>query len=68
MTFLHDDKIVPDRIGEEMPAPACPRCGSEMWLVLFSKTASDDGTDGSYTYECKNCGAATTIDKPHIAS
>lgn len=66
MSFLHEDKIVPaDELTAEKP-PDCPRCGAQMWLIVFTKTTSDEGTDGSYTYECKQCGASTTIEKAGI--
>jgi len=66
MSFLHEGKVISS--DELIPGdpPDCPRCGTEMWLLVISRTASDDGTDGCFTYECKNCGAVTEINKPHI--
>lgn len=66
MSFLHEDKVIsPDELKAGKP-PDCPRCGNEMWLLVISKTASDGGTDGCFTYECKNCGAVAEINKPDI--
>jgi predicted RNA-binding Zn-ribbon protein involved in translation (DUF1610 family) len=63
MSFLHDEKIVPPDETVDTETPACDVCGQEMWLVSFSKTISDAGAEGSYRYECPNCGAVTKLRK-----
>jgi hypothetical protein len=61
-TFLHEDKpLVPDEVaGPE--APRCDWCETEMWLMSVSKTISDMGIVGEYTYECGSCRAKKKVD------
>jgi transcription elongation factor Elf1 len=60
-TFLHEDKPQPpDELAGERP-PSCARCGEEMWTVSVATVVTDAGVDGTYTYECKNCGASTKV-------
>jgi predicted RNA-binding Zn-ribbon protein involved in translation (DUF1610 family) len=60
-TFLHDDKTIP--AGEELDLhpPACPACGTTMWLVHFTRRSSDDGEHDVRSYECKKCGALKDV-------
>jgi hypothetical protein len=32
-----------------------------MWLVRVTKTISDQGIDGRYRFECKNCGGVARV-------
>jgi uncharacterized Zn finger protein len=64
MSFLHQHTIIPPDEAAGEKAPACPRCKQEMWLVVITKNASDEGTDDWLTYECKNCGAVVEVEKP----
>ena len=59
-TFLHDDKKPsPDKLVVD-PAPSCVQCGAEMWLTRVTKSISDSGIEGVYTYECKTCSERVT--------
>ena len=64
MSFLHQDKIIPPDEEACEKAPDCPRCKQEMWLVVITKNASDEGTDDWLTYECKKCGAVVEVERP----
>ena len=60
-TFLHEDKPQPpDEVAADKP-PFCGQCGEEMWMVSVVRTITDDGIDGTYTYECKYCGGRRKI-------
>ena len=60
-TFLHEDKKhSPDEVVAGH-APSCVHCGEEMWLTSLTKSISDSGTEGVYTYECKTCGTRERI-------
>ena len=60
-TFLHRDKAVPADEALDAPAPACPACGRPMWLLRFTRRASDDGVSDLRSYECRNCGALKDV-------
>ena len=56
-TFLHDDKSLPSDQLVDAPAPECPACGQPMWLIRFTRQASDAGLRDVRSYECRACGA-----------
>lgn len=60
-TFLHEDKVVPPDEAVDARPPACPACGKPMWLINFTRRASDDGVQDKRNYECKMCGAALQL-------
>jgi hypothetical protein len=61
MTFPRVDRtLVPDE-QVDTPAPPCPACGRPMWLVRFTRRASDDGVSDMRSYECRNCGALKDV-------
>jgi len=57
-TFLHEDKAIPPDETLDRKTQICPRCGAEMWLTRLDKKLSDENTEVTYSYECKNCGCA----------
>lgn len=60
-TFLHKDKVLAPDEEVDAPAPACPGCGRPMWLIRFTRRASDDGVSDLRSYECRNCGALKDV-------
>jgi predicted RNA-binding Zn-ribbon protein involved in translation (DUF1610 family) len=60
-TFLHDDKVIPPDEQVDGRAPACPVCGQTLWLVNWTRRASDDGDRDVRSYECKSCGHTAEI-------
>ena len=57
-TFPHDDKSLPSDELIDAPAPECPDCRQPMWLIRFTRQASDDGLRDVRSYECRACGAS----------
>ena len=60
-TFLHEDKTVPAGEEVDLHPPACPNCGTTMWLVHFKRSSTDDGQQDVRSYECKRCGASKDV-------
>jgi hypothetical protein len=60
-TFLHDDRAPSPDEQVDGPAPACPGCGKAMWLMRFTRRASDDGVSDVRSYECHTCGAIKDV-------
>jgi len=60
-TFLPDHKSLPSDELIDAPAPHCPGCGEPMWLVRFTRRASDEGLRDVRSYECRACGASKDI-------
>jgi transcription elongation factor Elf1 len=61
MAFLHEDRPrPPDELAADRPL-SCAQCGEEMWTVSVSTIVTDKGVDGTYTYECKHCGATAKV-------
>jgi hypothetical protein len=57
-TFLHDDNSLPSDQLVDVPAPECPDCGQRMWLIRFTRQASDEGLRDVRSYACRACGAS----------
>jgi DNA-directed RNA polymerase subunit RPC12/RpoP len=65
-TFLHEDKPQPpDELAGDRP-PFCAQCGEEMWTQSVSTIVTDNGVDGTYTYECKHCGAKAKVHRHSV--
>jgi hypothetical protein len=60
-TFLHADKALPPDEQVDAPPPECPSCGKPMWLVRFTRRASDGGVSDVRSYECHTCGALKDV-------
>lgn len=41
--------------------PRCPDCAVPMWLVKIDRHVSGNATGDRLHYECKACGAVTTV-------
>ncbi len=60
-TFLHEDKAVAPDEQIDGAAPACERCGRPLWLVNWTRRASDAGDFDVRSYECKSCGHTAEV-------
>lgn len=60
-TFLHEDKNVPPDELAERDAPACEKCGNQLWLIWVETSLSDHGTRSTRKYECSQCGNKQTV-------
>jgi hypothetical protein len=55
-TFLHEEKIVaPDEQVDGAPL-RCELCDRPLWLVNWTRRATDAGDLAVRSYECKSCG------------
>jgi len=59
-TFLHEDKIIPEDERWDRHAPVCA-CGTRMWLRRIETQLADGVARSLKSYQCKNCGAAQTV-------
>ncbi|HEY5278426.1 MAG TPA: hypothetical protein VIJ67_01615 [Pseudolabrys sp.] len=66
-TLLREDRAVSADEQVDAPAPDCPVCGKPMWLLRFTRRASDDGVSDLRNYECRGCGARKDVAAEAVA-
>jgi ribosomal protein L37AE/L43A len=59
--FLHEEKEIPPDELAERDAPACPKCGQQMWVIRVETQLFDGGTRSIRQYECSPCGTKQAL-------